>query len=171
MEQVAVERTLTRMAHQIIEHNCGTDHLCLVGIKTRGVPMSERLAKNIEQISNGTICRGTLDITLYRDDLTTYYGEPKVSSVDFPFEVTGKTIILVDDVIFTGRTARAGMDAVFSAGRASKIQLAVLIDRGHRELPIRPDFVGKSIPTSRKEIVKVQFSETDGKTGVSLFSI
>ena len=155
MDEAAVERTLVRIAHQIIEKNHGTENLCLIGIKTRGIPLAERLAKNIEKIEGTRVPVGKLDITLYRDDLTLVADAPVVSDTHIPFDVKGMTVVLCDDVIFTTRTAR--------------IQLFSLIDRGHAEFPIKPDFVGKNIPTSLREIVAVRLAECDGETGVSIY--
>lgn len=148
-----IGRTLVRMAHQIIEKNHGTDGICLVGIRTRGVPLAFRLAENIERITGAKIPVGELDITLYRDDLSTVAPDPVVSTTEVGFSLIGKTVILVDDVIYTCRTARAALDAVMALGRPARVQLAVLIDRGHSELPIRPNFVGKNIPTAKNEII------------------
>jgi len=169
MDEIAVERAITRIAHQIIEKNHGIDNLCLIGIRTRGVPIAARLAKAIEKIENATVDMGILDISLYRDDLSTKTMEPVVNSTEIPFSVAGKKVVLVDDVIYTGRTVRAAMDAIMALGRAAMIQLAVLIDRGHRELPIRSDFVGKNIPTSKSEVVVVNLKEYDGETSVKLY--
>ena len=168
MDQTAMDRALVRIAHQIIEKNNGTSELCLIGIRTRGVPLARRVAQQIFAIEGAAIPVGALDITMYRDDLSRVSDNPVVSATQVPFDVTGKTVILVDDVIFTGRTARAAMDAVMDMGRAGAIRLAVLIDRGHRELPIRADFVGKNVPTSQKEHVAVRLSETDGENAVVL---
>ena len=158
MDEAAVERTLVRIAHQIIEKNHGTENLCLIGIKTRGIPLAERLAKNIEKIEGTRVPVGKLDITLFRDDLTLVADDVK-----------GMTVVLCDDVIFTTRTARAAIDALISLGRPARIQLFSLIDRGHAEFPIKPDFVGKNIPTSLREIVAVRLAECDGETGVSIY--
>jgi pyrimidine operon attenuation protein/uracil phosphoribosyltransferase len=171
MDEDAVKRSLIRISHEILEDNKGPEGICLVGIKTRGIPLAERIARNIESISGKKVPVGILDITLYRDDLSKYSDDPILNSTDIQFEIKGKNVILIDDVIFTGRTARAAMDAVFSIGRAAKIKLAVLIDRGHRELPIRPDFVGKNVPSSKGEMIAVKLLETDGITGVSLYRI
>jgi len=170
MTKEDLNRALIRISHQIIEKNHGTDNLCLVGIKTRGVPLAKRISQHIKQIENKNVPVGALDITLYRDDLSLLAEEPVVNSSDIPFSVDNKVIVLVDDVVFTARTARAAMDAIMAIGRPSRIYLAVLIDRGHSELPIRPNFVGKNIPTSYDEIVCVQLLETDGETGVSLYA-
>ena len=169
MDEAAVERTLVRIAHQIIEKNHGTDGLCLVGIKTRGVPLAVRLADNIKRIEGSCLPVGKLDITLYRDDLTAAAEAPVVSDTNVPFDIGGKTVVLVDDVIFTTRTARAAIDALIALGRPARIQLFALIDRGHAEFPIHPDFVGKNIPTSLREVVAVRLKETDGETGVSIY--
>ncbi len=164
-------RTLTRISHEIIEKNETISDVCLVGIKTRGVPLAERIARNIHSIEGKAVEVGTLDITFYRDDLSYAEGDsPVVNFSQLPFDVSGKNIILVDDVIYTGRTVRAALDAIISYGRPSKIQLAVLVDRGHRELPIRPDYVGKNIPTSRNEIIRVGVKEIDGTDVVELYS-
>ncbi len=169
MDEAGIERTLVRIAHQIVEKNHGTDGLCLVGIKTRGVPLAERLAKNIQRIEGVRVPVGKLDITLYRDDLTAVSDAPVVSDTHIPFDVSGKTVVLVDDVIFTTRTARAAMDALIAQGRPARIQLFALIDRGHAELPIRPTFVGKNIPTSLREVVVVRLRETDTENSVSIY--
>ena len=166
MDEADVSRALVRIAHEIVEKNHGAENLCLIGIRTRGVPLAQRLAENIRSFAGTAIPVGKLDITLYRDDLTTIAADPVLSSTDVPFPVEGKTVVLVDDVIFTGRTARAALDAVMQLGRPSRIQLAVLIDRGHAELPIRPNYVGKNIPTSQSEIVAVRLTEQDGVTNV-----
>lgn len=164
-----VKRVLVRISHEIIEKNHGTDNICLIGIKTRGIPLAYRIAQNIKAIANTDIDVGKLDITLYRDDLTKIDKDPVVSDTDVPFSVEGKTVILVDDVIFTGRTARAALDAVMQLGRPARVQLAVLIDRGHSELPIKATYVGKNIPTSLNEIVSVRLTEHDGATNVSIY--
>ena len=168
LDEKAIERASIRIANEIIERNKGTEDIILVGIKTRGIPFAERLAKKIYEIEGEKIPVLTLDITLYRDDLTEKYKEPKVKEYEFKSDVNDKIIVLVDDVIFTGRTVRAALDALVDIGRPRKVQLAVLIDRGHRELPIRPDYVGKNVPTSRSEIVKVDFKEVDGFDQVSI---
>ena len=167
----AIERTIKRISHEILEKNEDVNSLCLVGIKTRGVPIAKRIAACIKEIENIDVLSGTIDITLYRDDIEENKdASPRLRSTNLEFDITGKNVILVDDVIYTGRTVRAALDAVMSNGRAAKIQLAVLIDRGHRELPIRADYVGKNVPTSRSEIVKVSLSETDGVDKVDLFN-
>ena len=163
-------RTLTRISHEIIEKNGSVDNLCIIGIKTRGVPLAKRLAARICKIEQKEVDVGVLDITLYRDDLTyTNDDMPVVNGSDVPFDISGKNVILVDDVIYTGRTARAALDAIIGFGRPASIQLAVFVDRGHRELPIRADYVGKNIPTSKSEIVHVAVNEIDGKDSVELY--
>ena len=169
MDQAAVERTLVRIAHQIIEKNPGTEDLCLIGVKTRGVPLAQRLADNIYRIDGRRVPVGKLDITLYRDDLGAGPDVPVVSDTNVPFDINGKTVVLADDVIFTTRTARAALDALIALGRPARIQLFALIDRGHADFPIHPDFVGKNIPTSMKETVVVRMSEIDGETDVSIY--
>jgi len=171
MDEAAVNRALTRMAHEIVERNKGGENLILVGIKTRGVPLTIRLQKKIKEIEAVEVPVGELDITLYRDDLKviTADTEPEFKNAKIDMDITGKTLILIDDVLFTGRTVRAAMDAVMDIGRASQIQLGVLIDRGHRELPIRADYVGKNIPTSNEEVIVVQLAEVDGHDDVGIF--
>ena len=166
-----VNRTIVRLSHQIVEKNNGIENLCLIGIKTRGVPLAERIAANIKSFEGADIPVGILDITLYRDDLSKINIDPVINHTNVPFPVEGKTIVLVDDVIFTGRTARSALDAVMDLGRPARIQLCVLIDRGHSELPIRANFVGKNIPTSLNEVVMVNFPETDGVQGVVINEI
>lgn len=165
MDADAMNRAITRLAHEIIEKNKGIDDLILVGIRTRGIPFASKLLDKIKEIEEKTIPILTLDITLYRDDLSELSNSP-ILNEDFDFDITDKTVILIDDVLYTGRTVRAALDAIVDKGRPKKVQLAVLIDRGHREFPIRPDFVGKNVPTSIEEIVNVKFSETDGEDGV-----
>lgn len=161
MDSAAIDRSLTRIAHEIIERNKGTEELALVGIRTRGVPLAERLAGKINKIEGVEIPVGHLDITLYRDDLTSSPDQPLVLGTDIDFDLSGKTVVLVDDVLYTGRTIRAALDAVIDLGRPRLIQLAVLVDRGHRELPIRADFVGKNVPSSKKELILVKLDRTD----------
>lgn len=170
LDEQSISRALTRIAHEIIERNKGTDNIILVGIKTRGAYLATRIAKRIEQIEGKEIKKGELDITLYRDDLHKKYEnkEPHVHQVDIVHDVIDRTIVLVDDVLYTGRTVRAAMDAVIDLGRPAQIQLAVLVDRGHRELPIRPDFIGKNIPTSSEENVVVSVRESDEIDRVSI---
>lgn len=168
MDEATVRRTLMRMAHEIVEKNKGTENLVLVGIARRGATLAWLLRDNIARIENVTLPCGALDIRFYRDDLTRASEAPVVRETGLPFDVTGKRVVLVDDVLFTGRTVRAAIEALFAQGRPQCIELAILIDRGHRELPIRADFVGKSIPTSLLEKVAVQVPEYDGAMGVAL---
>ncbi|WP_103895755.1 bifunctional pyr operon transcriptional regulator/uracil phosphoribosyltransferase PyrR [Caloramator fervidus] len=162
LDENSIARALKRISHEIIEKNKGVDDIVLLGIKTRGVPLAERIANYLEMFEGQKVLVGQIDISLYRDDLTEKYDEPKVGINKLDFDIKGKKVILVDDVIFTGRTVRAALDAVMDIGRPRLIQLAVLIDRGHRELPIRPDYVGKNVPTSLNEIIEVKLTETDG---------
>ena len=164
-----MRRALKRMSHQILERNQGADNLVLLGIRRRGVPLAKILSENIPAIEGVQVPVGELDITLYRDDLHHKSDEPVISSSDVPFDIADKTVVLVDDVIYTGRTVRAALDASSKFGRAACIQLAVLVDRGHRELPIRADYVGKNVPTSRNEMIAVQVEEIDGTEGVKLY--
>jgi pyrimidine operon attenuation protein/uracil phosphoribosyltransferase len=168
LDDKAMSRSLTRIAHEIIERNKGIENCVLVGIKTRGIYIAKRLAKKIAQIEGNDILVGDLDITFYRDDLSvkTSNNEPLVKESNIPFDIKDKKVVLVDDVLFTGRTVRAAMDALVDIGRPASVQLAVLIDRGHREFPIRPDFVGKNIPTSSDEKIVVELIETDSQEGV-----
>jgi len=161
MDEKAMARAITRIAHEIIERNKGVENLLLLGVRRRGVPLANRLREAILRIEGAEVEVGVIDITLYRDDLSTAHAEPAVEASSLPC-VTGKTVVLVDDVLFTGRTVRAALDAIVDKGRPSSIQLAVLIDRGHRELPIRADFVGKNVPTSRRELIAVEVMEYDG---------
>lgn len=162
MDADAIRRAIVRISHEIIEKNKGVEDVVLVGIHTLGVPMAERLAAAIEKIEEVKVPVGKVDITMYRDDLSTLEYNPVVRNTEIDFDLTGKTVILVDDVLYTGRTIRAALDAIIDMGRPKAIQLAVLIDRGHRELPIRADFAGKNVPTSRKEVVDVQLLEYNG---------
>ena len=168
MSASEIERTIVRLAHEIVEKNNGADNLGLVGIMRRGVPLAQRLAKILGRIEKTEVPVGTLDITLYRDDLSTVGHRPEVRPRKMEFDIQDKNIILVDDVLYTGRTARAALDALFDHGRPRRIQLLVLIDRGHRELPIEAGFVGRKIQTSGNEIVEVKFLETDGAEKVLL---
>jgi len=165
LDDGALDRALTRIAHEILERNDGAKDLASVGLRTRGVTLAQRLAAKIARIDGTTLPVGTLDITLYRDDLD-LRGAPVIRGTDIPFSIKNKTVVLVDDVLFTGRTIRAALDALIDLGRPRSIQLATLIDRGHRELPIRPDYVGKNLPTSRKESVAVRLKEHDGEDRV-----
>ncbi len=156
-----LRRIVTRIAHEIVERNKGVDDLVLVGIRRRGVPLASRMASKIQEFEGRRPALGSLDITLYRDDLSTVSHQPVVGSTDIPVDINGKIVVLVDDVLYTGRTVRAAMDALIDFGRPRAIQLAVVIDRGHRELPIRADYVGKNVPTSKKEVIGVKLAETD----------
>ena len=168
MSASEIERTLIRLAHEIIEKNNGVEDLGLVGVRRRGVPLAERLAKMIGRIEKKPVPVGTLDITLYRDDLSTLGPKPVVQKSEVGFPITGKVIILVDDVLYTGRTVRAAMDALFHEGRPRKLELCVLIDRGHRELPVEAGFVGRKIQTTDLEIIEVRLSEVDNEERVML---
>ena len=170
MDEKQLMRTITRIAHEIIERNKGVDDVVLVGIRRRGDPIARMLAEAILRVEGASVPVGSLDITFYRDDLTHLSKDPTLNRTDIPFDVSGKTVVLVDDVLYTGRTARAAMDAMMDVGRARRIQLAVLVDRGHRELPIRADFAGKNIPTSQSEFVRVNMPEFDGEMNVWLCS-
>ena len=163
-----IDRALMRLAHQILDRNGGQD-LCLVGIRTRGVPLSVRLANNLRVLTGRGVDVGALDITLYRDDLTEIAETARLNGTHIAFPVAKRRVVLVDDVLYTGRTARAAMDAVVALGRPASIQLAVLVDRGHRELPIRPDYVGFNVPTEQQELVRVSLRETDGEDEIQLF--
>ncbi|RYG74099.1 bifunctional pyr operon transcriptional regulator/uracil phosphoribosyltransferase PyrR [Lentibacillus lipolyticus] len=171
LDQAAIGRAITRIAHEIVEKNKGGEDLVLVGIKTRGIPLTKRLQEKIRQIEGITVPIGELDITLYRDDLETVTAndDPELKGTKIDADLKRKKVILVDDVLYTGRTVRAAMDAIMDIGRPSQIQLGVLVDRGHRELPIRADYVGKNIPTSDKEIIVVQLNETDEQDEVSIY--
>ncbi|GAA4715800.1 bifunctional pyr operon transcriptional regulator/uracil phosphoribosyltransferase PyrR [Brevibacillus fulvus] len=168
MDEAAIRRALTRIAHEIIERNKGIEDCIVVGIKTRGIYLAQRLVQRIEQIENVKVPAGELDITFYRDDLQHKSEDAVLQGAKLPANITGKTVILVDDVLYTGRTVRAALDALIDHGRPTMIQLAVLVDRGHRELPIRPDYVGKNVPTSRGEIVAVHLAEVDGADQVTI---
>ena len=168
MDADDIRRALTRIAHEILEKNAGTEDLVLIGIRRRGVPLARRIADRIKKIEDAAVPQGILDITLYRDDLSQLDYHPLVRKTEVQFSITGKKIVLVDDVLFTGRTARAALDALMDLGRPQLIQLAVLIDRGHRELPIRADYVGKNVPTSRKEVVQVSLMEIDEEDKVTI---
>jgi len=161
MDKQAIDRALRRVAHEIVEKNQGVKNLVFIGIRRRGVPLAERLRDNVREIEGKEVPLGILDITLYRDDLTTRSDAPEVHRTEVPGSIRGKRIILCDDVLYTGRTIRAAMDALMDLGRPESIQLAVLIDRGHRELPIRADYVGKNVPTSGREVIEVKFTEID----------
>ena len=167
MDGDQMQRALQRIAHEIVERNGGSDSLVIVGIQRRGVQLAERVAATISNVEKVDVPVGTLDITLYRDDLTTLGPQPRVGETRIPVNIQDRNVVLVDDVLFTGRTVRAALDELMmDFGRARSIQLAVLIDRGHRELPIRADYVGKNVPTSKREIIKVQVAEIDGNDQV-----
>jgi len=170
MDADRMSRALTRIAHEILERNCGLDELALVGIRTRGVPLARRLARALREINGDDVPTGALDITLYRDDLMrqSVGPQPLVRRTEIPFSIDDKTILLVDDVLYTGRTTRAALDALIDFGRPRGIQLVVLVDRGHRELPIKADYVGKNLPTSLEESVQVYLQESDGRDEVVL---
>lgn len=171
MDETAVKRAITRIAHEIIESNKGVENVALIGIRRRGGPLAQRLAERIEEIEGIKVPVGILDITLYRDDLTTLASQPQVHRTEVFFDVNNLNIVLVDDVLYTGRTVRAALDAIIDLGRPRCIQLAVLIDRGHRELPIKADYVGKNIPTSQKEVIAVLVEEIDGTDEVMIQEI
>lgn len=171
MNEEAVYRALRRISHEIVERCGGVDNLVLVGIKSRGIPLAEKLKQLIFAFESVDVPLGQLDISLYRDDLTEIADLPTVKKTDIGVDVKGKTVVLVDDVLFTGRTVRAAIDAVFDQGRPEAIQLAVLVDRGHRELPIRADYVGKNIPTARTEMVKVNLPPYDEDVSVALYNV
>ncbi|MBR0575421.1 bifunctional pyr operon transcriptional regulator/uracil phosphoribosyltransferase PyrR [Proteiniclasticum sp. BAD-10] len=169
MDEKAIERALIRISHEIVEKNKGVKDLVLVGIKRRGVPLAQRIMENIEKFEGEAIPVTSVDITLYRDDLQEDYEVPQIKDSRIDVPIRNKKVILVDDVLYTGRTVRAALDAVTANGRPQSIQLAVLIDRGHRELPIRADYVGKNVPTSREELIKVQLMEVDGRNAVDIY--
>ena len=169
LDDNAIRRSLIRISHEIIEKNKGVEDIVLIGIKRRGYPLAKRIAENIEKIEGFSVEVGYVDISLYRDDITEIKESPKLNSVDLGVEVKGKKVILVDDVLFTCRTVRAAIEAIIDSGRPLSIQLAVLIDRGHKELPIRADYVGKNIPTSKTEIVAVEINEIDGNDSVKIY--
>ncbi len=171
MEGSQLERSLARIAHEIIEKNNGAEGICLLGIKRRGIPMARILHDHILKFEGTDVPVGHLDISLYRDDLTEISDVPKATGCFIPADPASVTVVLVDDVLYTGRTVRAAIEAVFSHGRPKAIQLAVLIDRGHRELPIRPDYVGKNIPTAKNELVAVKLKEVDGENAVDLYEL
>jgi len=170
MDEATIDRALTRMAHEILEKHKGVEGLALVGIRSRGVPLAQRLASRIRSIEGREIPVGILDINLYRDDLTAIADRPVLRKTEIPFTVEGIKIVLVDDVLFTGRTIRAALDALIDLGRPKLIQLCVLVDRGHRELPIRADYVGKNVPTSLDQEIRVSLTEDDGRDAVELIA-
>jgi len=170
MDSERISRSLTRIAHEIVERNRGVGDLALVGVRTRGVPIARRLAASLREITGAEVATGALDITLYRDDLmkTAVGPQPIVRRTEIPFSIDGRHIVLVDDVLYTGRTIRSALDALIDFGRPKTIQLVVLVDRGHRELPIKADYVGKNVPTSRRETIHVRLAEIDGRDEVTL---
>lgn len=169
LDDKSMKRALVRISHEIIEKNKDVDDLVIIGVKRRGYPLAKRVAKNIENIEGKLVPVGSVDITLYRDDLSKKYDQPKIEDENIEVDVENKKVIIVDDVIYTGRTVRAAIDAIFKNGRPKMIQLAVVVDRGHRELPIRADYVGKNIPTSKDELVSVEVEEFDGVDAVKIF--
>ncbi|MEG2984010.1 MAG: bifunctional pyr operon transcriptional regulator/uracil phosphoribosyltransferase PyrR [Peptostreptococcaceae bacterium] len=168
MDEKAMARAITRVSHEIIEKNKGIENVVLVGIKTRGVPIANRIAKKIESIEGVLVNTGEIDITLYRDDLKKIDVDPVINGSNIDFDINNKVVILVDDVLYTGRTVRAALDAIMDIGRPNSIQLAVLVDRGHRELPVRADYVGKNVPTSKHEIISVMLNEIDEQDSVTI---
>ena len=173
MDAKAVDRAIQRIGYEIVEHNRGTENVVLIGIQRRGVPLARSIAEHIKTIEGGKVPTGTLDVTFYRDDLSILKEreDGETAETDIPFSVTGRDVILVDDVLFTGRTVSAALDALKEYGRAASVQLAVLVDRGHRELPIRGDYVGKNVPTSRSEFIAVKIPPYDEKIAVELHEI
>ena len=169
MDEMAIKRAVKRIAHEILEKNKGSENLCLIGIYRRGVSLAKLIADSIAEIEGKHVPMGKLDITLYRDDVSEVNNGPIVTKTEVPFDVIGKKIVLVDDVLYTGRTVRAALDAIIVLGRPNCIQLAVLIDRGHRELPIRGDYIGKNIPTSKNEAIKVNTLEFDHRLSVEIY--
>ncbi len=168
MDENGIMRAVTRISHEIIEKNKGVENVVIIGIQRRGVPLARMIARKIKDVEGNAVPVGILDITLYRDDLSTLSEHPIINGTEIDFSITGKKVILVDDVIFTGRTIRAAIDAIMDIGRPRIMQLAILIDRGHRELPIRPDYVGKNVPTSKNEIVHVKLMDVDGINTVTI---
>jgi pyrimidine operon attenuation protein / uracil phosphoribosyltransferase len=171
LDEKAIQRTLIRISHEIIEKNKGVEDIVLIGIKRRGYPLAKRIGAQIEKIEGVEVAVGSVDITLYRDDLTQKSDMPEINSRELGAAVENKKVVLVDDVLYTGRTARAAIEAIIDNGRPKMIQLAVLIDRGHRELPIRADFVGKNVPTSRNEKISVEISEIDENDAVKIYEM
>ena len=171
MDESAMRRALMRLSHEIVEKNRGAQNLVFVGILRRGKPIAEQVCENVRTIEGISVPCGSIDIKFYRDDLTRVSESPEIRQASLPFDVNGRDVVLFDDVLYTGRTARAAIEAVFSCGRPKTIQLAILVDRGHRELPIRADYVGKNLPTSHSELVEVRLPEYDGETGVFLMDL
>ena len=171
LDELALSRTIKRLSHEIIEHNDGVNNLILVGIKTRGVPFGRIIKDNLKALEGVDVPLEEIDITLYRDDLTEIAKDAMLNKDEITIDVTGKTVVLCDDVLYTGRTCRAAIDAVLKHGRPKSIQFAVIVDRGHRELPIRADFVGKNVPTSHNEIIAVKFKDIDGQNSVDLYQL
>ena len=170
IDQAGIDRTVVRLTHEILEHNKGAESIVIVGIKTRGEFLARRIAQKIEEVERVTLKRGSLDITLYRDDLLGKIEQPRLQATDIIFDITDKNVILIDDVLYTGRTIRAALDALADLGRPKSIQLAVLVDRGHRQLPIKADYVGKNVPTSSGESIRVHLKEVDGEDAVLLMT-
>ncbi len=171
MDEKAISQALRRIAHEIVERNRGIENVVMVGVRTRGVPLAERLQVYLKEIEGTEVRLGILDITLYRDDLSQRQDQPIVHTTDVPFDLLNKHVVVIDDVLFTGRTVRSAMDALIDLGRPASIQLAVLIDRGHRELPIKADYVGKNVPTARSETVEVRLKEIDGDDQVDIHEL
>ncbi len=171
MDDVSVSRALKRISHEILEKNNGAENICIIGIQRRGIPLAQIIADNIEKIEEKKVPVGSIDITFYRDDLTNKSRDPIVQEASIPFSIENKVVILVDDVVYTGRTARAAIDGLMQHGRPAAIQFAALIDRGHRELPIRGDYVGKNVPTSKSERIAVRIPPYDETTSVELYDI
>lgn len=169
MDAQAMDRAIRRIAHEILERNKGAHDLVLVGIHTRGVPLAARIARHIQRVEDADVPCGSLDITLYRDDLKEIADQPLVKGTSIPVDIAGKVVVLVDDVLYTGRTVRAALDALVDLGRPKAVQLVALVDRGHRELPIKADYVGKNVPTSVREVVGVHLAEVDGEDKVVLY--
>lgn len=168
MDEANMRRAIMRISHEIIEKNDGLENVCLIGIQRRGVPMAKQIRDNLKSVEGIDVPIGILDITFYRDDLSKLNAHPVVNGTHIPFDINNKKIVLVDDVLYTGRTVRSAIDAIFDMGRPASIELAILIDRGHRELPFRADFIGKNVPTSKHELISVQFDEVDGQNQVLL---
>ena len=168
MDEKAIARAITRISHEIIEKNKGIEDVILIGIKTRGIPIANRIASRIEKIEGKKVSTGEMDITSYRDDLKKIQLDPVINGTNIKFDINEKTVVLVDDVLYTGRTVRSALNALMDIGRPKAIQLAVLVDRGHRELPIRADYVGKNVPTSKQEIISVELLEVDGEDSVKI---